>query len=105
MPGCNSETLGRFCEGLSSNIVVKYFIFPIITPHGRITAREYLDRFGNQVHPMIQTMRFSKTIVPTFTGLELFSHGLNSMKVNSNIFPGKHNHQILTSLSHSGQFW
>jgi hypothetical protein len=29
-----------------------------------------------------------------FTHLELFSHGLKSMKVNLNIFPGQHNHQI-----------
>jgi hypothetical protein len=27
------------------------------------------------------------------------------MKVNFNIFPGQHNHHILTSLNHSGQFW
>jgi hypothetical protein len=40
-----------------------------------------------------------------FTQLELFSHGLKSMKVNFNIFPGQHNHQIWTSLNHSGQLW
>jgi hypothetical protein len=28
----------------------------IITLHGRITAREYVDRLGNQVHPKIQTL-------------------------------------------------
>jgi hypothetical protein len=33
-----------------------YFVVPIITLHGRITAREYDDRLGNQVHPMIQTL-------------------------------------------------
>jgi hypothetical protein len=37
-----------------------------------------------------------------FTQLELFSHGL---KVNFNIFPGQHSHQISTSLNHSGEFW
>jgi hypothetical protein len=31
-----------------------YSVGPIITLHGRITAREYVDRFGNRVHPMIQ---------------------------------------------------
>jgi hypothetical protein len=25
------------------------------TLHGQITAKEYMDRLGNQVHPMIQT--------------------------------------------------
>jgi hypothetical protein len=44
------------CDGLGSNIVVQYSVGPIITLHGRITAREYVDRLGNQVHPMIQTL-------------------------------------------------
>jgi hypothetical protein len=29
---------------------------PIITPHGRITVRKYVDRLGNQAQPMIQTL-------------------------------------------------
>jgi hypothetical protein len=33
-----------------------YSISPIITLHGRITAGKYMDRFSNQVHPMIQTL-------------------------------------------------
>jgi hypothetical protein len=33
-----------------------YPVGPIITLHGRITARVYVDRLGNQVHPMIQTL-------------------------------------------------
>jgi hypothetical protein len=28
----------------------------MISLHGRITARECVDRLGNQVHPMIQTL-------------------------------------------------
>jgi hypothetical protein len=35
---------------------VQYSVGPSITLHGRITAREYVDRLGNQVHPMIQTL-------------------------------------------------
>jgi hypothetical protein len=35
--------------------VAQYSIVHIITLHGRITAREYVDRLVNQVHPMIQT--------------------------------------------------
>jgi hypothetical protein len=58
-----------------------------------------VDRLGNQVHPMIQTLFPNNDAVsqddnPPFTQLELFSHGLKSMKVNFNIFPGQHNHQI-----------
>jgi hypothetical protein len=56
MPGSNSETLGSFCDGLGKNIVVQYSAGPIITLHGRITAREYADRMDNHVHPMIQTL-------------------------------------------------
>jgi hypothetical protein len=36
--------------------VVQYSVSPIITLHGRITAREYVDRLGYQVHPMIQML-------------------------------------------------
>jgi hypothetical protein len=56
MPASNSETRGRCCDGLGSNIVVQYSAGPIITLHGRITAREYVDRLDYQVHPMIQTL-------------------------------------------------
>jgi hypothetical protein len=31
-------------------------LVPTITLHGRITAREYVDRLSNQVHSMIQTL-------------------------------------------------
>jgi hypothetical protein len=56
MAGFKSEAWVRFCHGLGRNIVVHYSVGPIITLHGRITAREYVDRLGNQVHPMIQTL-------------------------------------------------
>jgi hypothetical protein len=47
---------GGFCDGLGSNIVVQYSVGSIITLYDRITAREYVDRLGNQVHPMIQML-------------------------------------------------
>jgi hypothetical protein len=56
MPGSSSETRGRFCDGLGSNMMVQYSVGPIFTHHGRITVREYVDRLGNQVHPMVQTL-------------------------------------------------
>jgi hypothetical protein len=55
-PISNSETRGRFCDGSCSSIVVQYSVGPIITVHGWITARKYVDRLGNQVHPMIQML-------------------------------------------------
>jgi hypothetical protein len=68
---------GRFCDGLGSNIVVQYSAGPIITLHGRITAREYLDRLSNQVHPMIQTLfpnngEDSKTTIHTVGSFQLW---------------------------------
>jgi hypothetical protein len=99
MPGSNSKTWERFCRGLGRYITVEYSVGPIITLHGRITAREYVDRLCNQVHPMIQMlflnkMQFSKMTMPPFIQLELFTHDLKGMKVNFNIFAGQHNHQI-----------
>jgi hypothetical protein len=38
------------------DILVQYSRGPIITLHGRITARECVDMLGNQVHPMFQTL-------------------------------------------------
>jgi hypothetical protein len=39
----------------AANIMVQYSVVPIITLHCRITAREYVDRLCNQVHPITQT--------------------------------------------------
>jgi hypothetical protein len=100
MPGPNNETRGRFCDGLGSNIVVLWSVVPLITLHGRITARVYVDTLGKQVHPMIQKLLLNNDAVlqddnaPIYTAGELFSHGLKSMKVNFNILPGQHNHHI-----------
>jgi hypothetical protein len=85
---------------LGSNIVVQYSAGPIITLHGRVTAREYVDRLCNQVHSMIQTLFpnndavFQNADSAPFKQLELSTHGLKSRKVNLIIFPGQHNHQI-----------
>jgi hypothetical protein len=51
-----SETGGKFCDGFGSNIVIQHSFGPIFTLHGRITAREYVDKLGNQVLPRIQTL-------------------------------------------------
>jgi hypothetical protein len=56
MPGSNSETRGRFCDRLGSNLVVRYSVGRTITLHGRITARDYVNRLDKQVHPRIPTL-------------------------------------------------
>jgi hypothetical protein len=40
-----------------------YPVGPIITLHGRITARECVDRLGNQVHSTIQMLFTNKDAV------------------------------------------
>jgi hypothetical protein len=87
MPDSNTQTHGRFSDRLGSSIVVQYSVDPIVTLHGQIPERDYEDRLGNQVHPLIKTLfqnndSVSKT---TFRQPELFSHGLKSMKVNVNL--------------------
>jgi hypothetical protein len=92
MPGSTSETQGRFCDGLGSNIMLS--VGPIITLHGRITAREYVDSLGNHVHSAFRcyflpnndaVFQDDNVLIHT---AELFSHGLKNMKVNF-IFPGR----------------
>jgi hypothetical protein len=51
MLSSNSKTWGRFFEDWVA--ILWYFIGPITTLHCWITAREYRDRLGNQVLPMI----------------------------------------------------
>jgi hypothetical protein len=75
MPGSNSGTWRRFCDGLGSNIVIQYSVSPIITIHGRITARDYVDRLGNQVHPMIQTKFIKKTQFCKMTNYPIHTAG------------------------------
>jgi hypothetical protein len=83
---------GKFCDGLV------YSLGPLITLHGRIAENDFMDRLGNQVHPMIQTLFpnndsvFQDDNAPG-TKLEQLIHGLRD------------SHQIRTSLNHSGQFW
>jgi hypothetical protein len=58
--------------------VAQYSVGPIITPHGRIAAREYVDKLDNQVHPTSQTLFPKKDAVfqdddnALFAQLELF---------------------------------
>jgi hypothetical protein len=95
MPGSNSETRGKFCDGLGSSIVVQshyYLSWPNY-------CKGVLGRLGNRAHPMIQTLFPNNDAVfqdynAPVTQWELFSHSLKSMKVNFGIFPGQHNHQI-----------
>jgi hypothetical protein len=56
MPCTNSDTQGKFCDGLGNNIVVQYTVGPIITLHGRIIAREHVDRLGNQANFIIKNL-------------------------------------------------
>jgi hypothetical protein len=58
-----------------------------------------VDRLGSQVHPLIQTLFLINETVfqddsASIHTAGMFRHGLKSMKMNFNIFPGQYNHQI-----------
>jgi hypothetical protein len=58
-----------------------------------------VNKVGNQVHPVIQALLPNNNAVShddstPFTQQELFGYGFNCMKVNFNIFPSQHNHQV-----------
>jgi len=65
--------------------------------NGRITASDYMDILGSQVHPVVQMLFpnndaiFAMTIRQN-TQPEMFSLSLRSMTIHFNIFPGQHNH-------------
>jgi hypothetical protein len=71
-----------------------YSAGPIITLHGKIIARVYVDKLGNQVHPMIQTLFPNSAAIFQDDNAPTHTAGLKSMKANFNIFPGQHNHQM-----------
>jgi len=54
MPGSNCEAGGQICDDLGSNIY--YSAGPVLTLNGRITASDYVDILGNQVHPVAQVL-------------------------------------------------
>jgi hypothetical protein len=105
--GSNSETRGRFCNGLSSNIMVLVPLLPFMAEllqgstwtGWEITCILWSRRYFRE------TMQFPKTTMLPFSQLQLFSRGIKSVKTNCNIFSDQHNHQIWTPLNHSGQFW
>jgi hypothetical protein len=83
------EILWRFGQQYN----VQYSVGPIIIFHGRITAKEYMNTLAIRCIPWSRrlfwtTMQFYKTTMLQCTQLEVFSHGLKSMKVNFSTFPG-----------------
>jgi hypothetical protein len=89
--------------------VVQYSVGPIITLEAELLQGNTWTGLVIRWIPWSRrylrtTMQFPKMTM-TFIQLELSNRGLKIMKVNFNIFPGQHNHQIWTSLNHSGHVW
>jgi hypothetical protein len=87
-----------------------YSVGSIFTVHGRLTAREYVDRLGNQVHPMIQTLFPNNDAVFQDDNSSIHTAGtvqswFEEDKVELCNIPHQHSNQILTSLKSSCQFW
>jgi hypothetical protein len=97
IPGSNSEILGRFYDGLGSIIMVQYSVVSTLTPRGRITAREYVDRLGNQVHPMIQALFLNNDTV--FQDYNVQIHTAGTIHLSSVEHAGELQHPWLTQSS------
>jgi len=54
MPGSSWETWSQICDDLGSNIW--YSAAPVLAQNGRITASDYVDILGSQVHPVVQVL-------------------------------------------------
>ena len=92
MPSSNCETWSQFCDDLGSNI--QYFAGPVLTLNGRITAGDYMDILGSQVHPMVHVLFPNNDAIfqdDPYTQPEVFSLGWRSMQTHFNIFSGQHN--------------
>jgi hypothetical protein len=57
MPGSNRDTRGDSVTVWAA--ISWYSVGPIIAIHDGITAREYVDRLSNEVHPTIQTFLYN----------------------------------------------
>jgi hypothetical protein len=102
----NAWFTGRFCDGLGSNIMVQYSVGPINTLYGRITEREYMDRLGNQVHPVIQTLFSNNDAVFQDDSAPIHAAWtVQSWFEEHENISHQHNHQVWTSLNNCGQFW
>ena len=57
MHGSICETWRWICDDCSA--ISWYFTGPIITLNGQITAIDYMDLLGNQLHPVVQMLFLS----------------------------------------------
>ena len=66
-----------------------------LTLSGRVTASDYMDILGNQVHPMVQLLFPNNDAV----FLRQFAHthsqkcSILVLNIHFNVVPGQHNHQ------------
>jgi hypothetical protein len=74
------EALGRFYDGFGSNIVV--FCWPHYYLHGRIIAREYVDKLDNQAYPMVQKLFQNDDAVFQDNNFPIHTAALNSCTMN-----------------------
>jgi hypothetical protein len=94
--GTNSETRGKFCGGLGSNIMV--FVWSHYYPSWPNYCKGYVERLGNQVHPMIQTLfpnndAVFQDMAPIHTAGAVQSW-FKEHDGGLQYFPDQHNHQI-----------
>jgi hypothetical protein len=93
MPHSNCETWSQICDELGSNI--QYSAAPVLTLNDQITASDYVDILGNQVHPLVLVLLPNSDAViqddlPIHTARSVFFLSLRSIKMHYNIFSGQH---------------
>jgi len=90
MPGSNCKTWKQICDDLGSSVL--YSAGPVLTLSGQITASDYVDILGSQVHPVVQVLFPNSDAIfqddSPCPQPEVFSLGLRSMKVHFNICSG-----------------
>jgi hypothetical protein len=99
MPGSNSEKGGSSVMVWAAMSRYSILLVPLLPFMAELLQENIWTGWVIRCIPCSRrylrtAMQFSKTTMRPFTQLELFSHGLKSMKVNFKIFPGQHIRQI-----------
>jgi hypothetical protein len=100
MEAYNPECLVPSVNHGSGSLMIgwQYLGILLVPLNGRITASDYVDLLGNQVHPVVKMLFIRNDAIFQDDGLSIntarkvFSLGLRNMKIHFNTFCSQHNH-------------
>jgi hypothetical protein len=109
MPGSNSETQGGSVMVWAAILWYSILLIPLLLFMAELVQGSTWTEWVIRYIPWSRryfgtTMQFSMTTMPPIHESATV-HFFKTTKVNFNIFPGQHNHQIWTSLNYFGRFW